>query len=158
MAEEILDAIEKEVVIQAPIERVWRALTDHEEFGAWFRVKLEGPFVAGCESAGFITWPGYEHLRWVAVIQKIEKPNYFSFSWHPYAIDPAKDYSGEEPTLVEFRLSEIQIGAAGGTLLKVRESGFSKVPAARRAEAFRMNSNGWAQQMGNIAGYVAQHP
>jgi len=152
MDEEILDAIEKEVEIQAPIERVWRALTNHEEFGVWFRVKLEEPFVAGRESAGFITWPGYEHLRWVAVVQKIEKPSYFSFTWHPYGIDKSVDYSSEEPTLVEFRLSETE----GGTLLKVRESGFSKVPAARRAEAFRMNSNGWAQQMGNIAEYVAQ--
>jgi uncharacterized protein YndB with AHSA1/START domain len=153
MDEEILDAIEKEVEIQAPIERVWRALTNHEEFGAWFRVKLEEPFVAGRESAGFVTWPGYEHLRWVAVVQKIEEPCYFSFTWHPYGIDKSVDYSSEEPTLVEFRLSETE----GGTLLKVRESGFSKVPASRRAEAFRMNANGWAQQMGNIAEYVAQH-
>lgn len=158
MAEETLDAIEKEVEIAAPIERVWRALTDHDEFGAWFRVKLDAPFVAGQESTGFITWPGYEHYRWTAMVKAVEKPSYFSFTWHPYAVDPTKDYSEEEPTLVEFWLSEIQTGPAGGTLLKVRESGFSKVPAARRAEAFRMNSNGWAQQMGNIAEYVAQHP
>jgi len=153
MADETLDAIEKEVEIAAPIERVWRALTDHEEFGAWFRVKLEGPFVAGQESTGFITWPGYEHYRWTAQVKSVEKPSYFSFTWHPYAIDQAKDYSGEEPTLVEFRLS----ATAGGTLLKVRESGFSKVPAERRAEAFRMNSNGWAQQMKNVVDYVAEH-
>ena len=153
MVEETLDSIEKEVEIAAPMERVWRALTNHEEFGAWFRVKLEGPFVPGQESTGFITWPGYEHLRWVAVIQAMKKPSYFSFTWHPYAVDPGKDYSDEEPTLVEFWLSEAQTG----TLLKVRESGFSKVPAARRAEAFRMNSNGWAQQMGNVAEYVAQN-
>lgn len=154
MTDETLDAIEKEIEIEAPVGRVWRALTDHEEFGAWFRVKLEKPFAAGQPSHGQMTWPGYEHLRWTAVIKAIEAPRYFSFTWHPYAIDTANDYSEEEPTLVEFRLSEVD----GRTVLKVRESGFSKVPAARRAIAFRSNSNGWAQQMKNVAEYVAQHP
>ena len=148
------DAIEKEIELKAPIERVWRALTDHSEFGAWFRVALDGPFVPGQTSTGYITWPGYEHLKWEAVVQAMDRPRYFSFTWHPYAVDPAVNYSGEPPTLVEFHLER----TAAGTLLKVRESGFSKVPAARRAEAFRMNGNGWAQQMGNIATYVAQHP
>jgi len=154
MADETQDAIEKEIEIAAPVERVWRALTDHEEFGAWFRVKLEGPFVEGQRSMGRITWPGYEHLLWEAEVKTMERPRYFSFTWHPYAVDPAKDYSGEEPTLVEFWLSAEQ----GGTLLKLRESGFSKVPEARRAEAFRMNAGGWAQQMTNVAAYVGEHP
>jgi len=148
------DRIEKKIELKAPVARVWRALTDYREFGEWFRVKLDSPFVPGETSTGHITYPGYEHLKWEAVVQAMDKPHYFSFTWHPYAIDPAVDYSGEPPTLVEFRLEP----TADGTLLKVRESGFSKVPAARRAEAFRMNGNGWAQQMGNIATYVAQHP
>jgi uncharacterized protein YndB with AHSA1/START domain len=154
MTTETQDAIEKQIELKAPIERVWRALTDYREFGAWFRVKLEGPFVPGKLSSGYITWPGYEHLKWQGTVQAMEPPTYFSFTWHPYAIDPAVDYSNETPTLVEFWLET----TAGGTLLKVRESGFSKVPAERRELAFRMNSNGWAQQVVNIEAYVAQNP
>ena len=148
------DQIEKQIDLQAPISRVWRALTDYREFGEWFRVKLEGPFVAGKVSGGFITWPGYEHLRMEVVVQKVEPERYFSYTWHPYAIDPKADYSQETPTLVEFRLEE----SAKGTLLKVTESGFQKIPSARRLEAFRMNDNGWAQQLKNIESHVAEKP
>jgi uncharacterized protein YndB with AHSA1/START domain len=154
MVDETQDAIEKQIEIKAPLARVWRALTDHEEFGAWFRVKLEGPFVAGEVSRGYITWPGYEHLKWEAVVQTMEPEKRFSFTWHPYGIDPAIDYSLETPTLVEFHLEPTAVG----TLLKLKESGFSKVPEARRALAFKMNDNGWAQQIGNIETYVAQNP
>jgi uncharacterized protein YndB with AHSA1/START domain len=131
---------------------VWRALTDYREFGEWFRVKLEGPFVVGKVAEGFITWPGYEHLRMEVMVQKIEPERYFSYTWHPYALDPKVDYSNETPTLVEFTLEK----TAKGTLLKVTESGFDKIPSARRLEAFRMNDNGWAQQMKNIESYVAE--
>jgi uncharacterized protein YndB with AHSA1/START domain len=148
------DRIEKQIDLKAPVSRVWRALTDYREFGEWFRVKLEGPFVAGQVAGGFITWPGYEHLRMEVVVQKIEPERYFSYTWHPYAIDPKMDYSQETPTLVEFRLEE----SAKGTLLKVTESGFDKIPSARRAEAFRMNENGWAQQLKNIESHVAEKP
>jgi uncharacterized protein YndB with AHSA1/START domain len=148
------DRIEKQIDLKAPVSRVWRALTDYREFGEWFRVKLEGPFVAGQVAGGFITWPGYEHLRMEVVVQKIEPERFFSYTWHPYAIDPKVDYSQETPTLVEFRLEE----SAKGTLLKVTESGFDKIPSARRAEAFRMNENGWAQQLGNIESHVAEKP
>ena len=146
--------IEKKIELNAPIARVWRALTDHREFGEWFRVALEGPFVVGQTIRGHITWPGYEHLVWEAVVQKMEPERLFSFTWHPYAVDPAVDYSSEPPTLVEFRLQKTAIG----TLLTVTESGFENVPADRRAEAFRMNDNGWAQQMKNIETYVTQKP
>lgn len=135
-----------------PFARVWRALTDHSQFGEWFRVKVETPFVPGQTARGNILHPGYEHVVWQAVIQKIEPEHLFSFTWHPYAIDPKVDYSGETPTLVEFRLQP----TATGTLLTVTESGFDKIPAHRRADAFRMNDNGWAQQMKNIEAYVAQ--
>jgi uncharacterized protein YndB with AHSA1/START domain len=147
------DRIEKRIELRAPLARVWRALTDYREFGEWFRVKLEGPFVAGQTARGKITWPGYEHLTWEAVIQKMEPERLFSYTWHPYAIDPKVDYSKEKPTLVEFRLEEL---ADGGTLLKVTESGFDGVPPDRRLEAFRRNDNGWAQQMKNIESHVAQ--
>lgn len=146
------NSIEKRIELKAPVSRVWRALTDHQQFGEWFRVKIESPFVPGETARGQILHPGYEHLTWEAVIEKIEPEHYFSFSWHPYAVDPAVDYSGETPTLVEFRLEATE----GGTLLTVTEAGFDKIPAHRRADAFSRNDNGWAQQMKNIESYVAQ--
>jgi uncharacterized protein YndB with AHSA1/START domain len=120
-------------------------------------VKLEGPFVVGKVAGGFITWPGYEHLRMEVVVQKIEPERFFSYTWHPYAVDPKADYSQETPTLVEFTL-EKSVKGANWTLLKVTESGFDKIPSARRLEAFRMNENGWGQQLKNIENYVAERP
>jgi len=145
------NVIEKRVELKAPVSRVWRALTDYREFGEWFRVKLDGPFVPGQVSRGQITYPGYEHVKWEAVVQKMEHERLFSFTWHPYAIDPKMDYSAETPTLVEFRLEK----SASGTLLVVTESGFDNIPANRRLEAFRMNDSGWTQQMKNIERHVA---
>jgi len=146
------DRIEKRIELKAPISRVWRALTDYREFGEWFQVKLDGPFVPGQVSTGHITYPGYEHLKWEAVVQKMEPERLFSYTWHPYAVDPAVDYSNEAPTLVEFTLEE----TANGTLLSVTESGFEKIPSHRRAEAFRRNDSGWAEQMNSIKKYVAR--
>lgn len=148
------DRIEKTVELKAPVSRVWRALTDYREFGAWFRVRLDGPFEPGRTVRGQITYPGYEHLKWEAVVQKMEPERLFSFTWHPYAIDPNQDYSSEVPTLVEFTLEKI----AAGTLLRVVESGFDKLPDKRRLEAFRMNEDGWSEQMKNIAQHVEQAP
>jgi len=142
--------IEKSIELNAPIQRVWRALTDHEEFGAWFQVRLEGPFVPGQVSRGHITYPGYEHVKWEATVKQMEAPRYFSFTWHPYAVDPDIDYSGEEPTLVEFRLEPISTG----TRLTVVESGFEALPGHRRPDALRMNEGGWAEQMKNIEAYL----
>jgi len=133
---------------------VWRALTDYQEFGEWFRVKIDGPFAPGQITHGQITYPGYEHLRWEAIVQKMEHERLFSFTWHPYAINPKQDYSGETPTLVEFKLEK----TATGTLLQLTESGFDKIPANRRSEAFRMNDGGWTEQMKNIEIHVSQKP
>jgi len=146
------DRFEKKIELKAPISRVWRALTDYREFGEWFRVKLDGPFVPEQVSTGHITYPGYEHLKWEAVVKEMEPERLFSFTWHPYAVDPKADYSQEPPTLVEFRLEK----TAGGTLLRLTESGFDKIPAHRRDQAFRMNDGGWAQQMKNIESYVTE--
>ena len=136
------DRIEKRIELAAPVARVWRALTDYRDFGEWFGVKLEGPFVPGEITRGHITHPGYEHLVMEVVVQRMEAERLFSFDWHPYAVDPDVDYSQESPTLVEFRLEP----AGDGTLLSVTESGFDALPAARRAEAFRMNDGGWTAQ------------
>src|ERR1700733_13887477 len=98
------DNIEKLLEIAAPVSRVWQALTDSKQFGEWFLVKMEGPFVAGRPIAGQITHPGYEHVRMEIVVQTIEPETLFSYTWHPYAIEPNVDYSHEPSTLVEFRL------------------------------------------------------
>lgn len=146
------DRIEKSIELKAPISRVWKALTDYREFGQWFRVRLEGPFAPGQVSRGHITYPGYEHLRWEAVVQKMQPERLFSFTWHPYAVDPNQDYSAEPPTLVEFILEP----TASGTLLRIIESGFDQIPIRRRDEAFRMNERGWSIQVQNIAQHVEQ--
>src|ERR1700722_17236701 len=129
------NTISKRIELKAPVVRVWRALTDHNEFGEWFRVKLDGPFEPGKVSTGRISYPGYEHLNWEAKIVRIEAQRLFSFPRHPYAIDPDVDYSSEAPTLVEFRLDPI----ANGTRLNIVKSGFAPLPDDRQPDAFRMN-------------------
>ena len=148
------DRIEKRIELDAPVARVWRALTDHREFGEWFGARLDRPFVAGQQSVGRITYPGYEHLKFEVQIEKMEPERLFSFRWHPYAVKPEGDYSQEPTTLVEFKLEK----AGSKTLLIVVESGFDRIPAARRAEAFRMNESGWAAQMTNIEKHVRPAP
>jgi uncharacterized protein YndB with AHSA1/START domain len=145
------DRIEKKIVLRAPRSRVWRALTNAEEFGTWFMARLEGPFVAGAQVKGQITHPDYAHLTMELKVERMDAEQLFSFRWHPYAIDPKIDYSSEPATLVEFRLEEV----ADGTLLTVVESGFDRLPAGRRDEAFRMNAQGWAAQLENIQRHVA---
>lgn len=144
------DSIERTIDLRAPIDRVWRALTDHREFGQWFRVAIDQPFVAGEPATGQITHEGYEHVRWDVRIVAMEEPRRFAFTWHPYAVDTTVDYSQEEPTLVEFRLEP----EGKGTRLTVTESGFDRVPAHRRDEAIRMNSGGWTEQIENIRAHV----
>ena len=146
------DRIERSIQIQAPRERVWRALADAEAFGSWFGVDLKGQrFAAGQRARGPITIEGYRHIMFDVVVDRIEPERLISWRWHPYAVDPKVDYSGEETTLVTFTLEE----AAGGTLLKVVESGFDKVPPARRFQAFRMNTEGWEAQLRNIERHAA---
>jgi len=144
------DRIEKTLVLRAPKGRVWRAITTPEEFGTWFKVKLEGAFVAGRTTIGKITHPGFENLTMEMHVERIDPEDFFSYRWHPYAIDPKVDYSNEPTTLVEFRLEEVP----SGTMLTIVESGFDKIPAERRAEAFRMNDKGWAGQIENIRRHV----
>jgi uncharacterized protein YndB with AHSA1/START domain len=144
------NSIKKQINLKAPVSRVWDALTNHREFGQWFGVKLEGPFVIGQVLRGKITIPGYEHCKFEVVVQKMDPQQFFSYTWHPYSVDPSMDYSKEQPTLVEFKLEK----TSHGTLLTVTELGFEKIPANRRLEAFRMNENGWTQQLKNIEKHV----
>jgi uncharacterized protein YndB with AHSA1/START domain len=146
------DRIERQIHIKAPRSKVWHAISNAESFGDWFRVSLKGKrFVVGEAIEGKLLYPGYEHITWHVVVERIEPESLFSFRWHPYAIDPSGDYSHEPTTLVVFELEETR----DGTLLHLTESGFDEIPASRRSEAFRMNSNGWDAQMVNIEKYVA---
>ena len=148
------DQIERSIVINAPRERVWRALSNAEEFGTWFGANLKGQtFAPGQRARGQITSAncGHEHAWFDVVIERFEPQDRLSFRWHPYAIDPTVDYTQEQPTLVTFTLKD----APGGTLLTVVESGFDNVPPARRLEAFRMNDRGWEYQLNSIASHVS---
>ena len=130
--------------------RVWRALTDAAEFATWFGVKVEGTFAPGAYLRGAITHPGYEHVVFDITIERMEPERLFSWRWHPHAVEPGVDYSGEPTTLVVFELAD----APDGTRLTVVESGFDQVPLARRAQAYRMNGEGWTIQMQAIEKYV----
>jgi uncharacterized protein YndB with AHSA1/START domain len=146
------DCIEREILLKAPRSRVWRALSDAGEFGDWFGAALKGQtFAVGEYARGQITYPGYEHLIFEALIERMEPEHLLSYRWHPYAVDTSVDYTQEPPTLVVFELKDVE----GGTLLSVVESGFDGVPAARRQEAFQMHCDGWDEQMKNIERHVA---
>ena len=146
------DRIERKILLKAPRARVWRALSNAEEFGNWFGVDFKGKsFVAGNTVQGKITYPGYEHIVMEVFIERVVPERLLSWRWHPAAIDPAVDYSQEPTTLVVFELAD----ADGGVLLTVVESGLDAIPLARRASVYRMNSSGWDEQMRNIEKHVA---
>jgi len=145
----VTDRIVKSVELKAPIERVWRAISDHREFGSWFRVRLDAPLVAGTESTGQMTYPGYEHVPWKARIVTMEPPRLLAYRW-PHMDDQQRVREDWPWTLVEFRLEPV----GTGTRLTVTESGFDALPAERRETAFRQNEGGWEEQMGNVAAHV----
>jgi uncharacterized protein YndB with AHSA1/START domain len=148
------DRIEKVVVLRAPRPRVWRALTDSDEFGTWFGAQLAGPFAPGARVSGRITTPGYEHLMMELLVERVEPETLFSFRWHPGVPEPGVDYTSEPTTLVEFRLAEV----TDGTRLTVVESGFDQISPERRADAFRMDDEGWAEQVQSIERYITANP
>jgi uncharacterized protein YndB with AHSA1/START domain len=146
------DQIERKILLKATRARVWRALSDAEEFGGWFGVDFKGKaFVAGEPVKGQITYPGYEHLVMEVSIERVLPERLLAWRWHPAAIDSSVDYSQEPTTLVVFELEEVD----GGTLLTVVESGLDNIPADRRATVFRLNTSGWEEQMRNIERHVA---
>jgi uncharacterized protein YndB with AHSA1/START domain len=144
------DRIEKTIVLRAPRARVWRALTRAEEFGAWFGVALDGDFTPGARLTGRLTIPGHEHQAMEMTVERVQPEELLSYRWHPYAVEPGVNYASEPTTLVEFHLAEV----ADGTQLTVVESGFDGIPPERRGIAFRMNDQGWAEQLTRIARYV----
>lgn len=141
--------IEKSLDLNAPVEKVWWALTDHDAFGEWFRVKLDGPFVVGEATTGRMTYPGHEGVEWQSVTERMEAPRLFSFRW-PHLADPDGDSSPQPSTLVEFHLEP----TPNGTHLTIVESGFETLPEDRRMEALSGNERGWEIQAGNIKAYV----
>ena len=144
------DRIEKIVDLAAPVARVWRAITDHKEFGEWFRVRLDNPFKVGETTTGYITYPGYEHMKWVTVTERMDHERLFAFSWPPSAIDPDTEYDADAKVLVEFRLEPTETG----TRLTITESGFQQFPEAKRLEVLRSNTEGWDIQAKNVAAHV----
>jgi len=146
------DRIEKQILLRAPRSRVWKALTDPQQFGEWFGCELSGPFKAGERLRGRITAKGYEHLTMDLAVERVQPETALAFRWHPYAVEVDVDYSSEPMTLVSFELEERD----AGVLLKVVESGFDQIPLARRAQAFRMNDEGWAAQVKNVERYLVQ--
>ena len=156
------DRIEKEVLLRAPLGRVWRAVSDAQQFGAWFGVAFEGPFAAGVAMTGKIVptkadaevaklQKPHEGKSFEVTVERIEPERLFSFRWHPFAVDPGVDYLSEPTTLVEFMLEE----SSGGTLLTITESGFDRIPLARRAQAFTANEGGWTHQAKLIEKYLS---
>ena len=146
------DRIEKEIALKAPVARVWRALTYYREFGEWFGVRIDGPFVLGEVSRGSKTSPGCENLKWQATIVAMEAEKRFAYRWHPYPADREADYATKPTTLVEFTLE----AKGNGTVLRVTESGFDALAAAQRAEAFPMHETGWTMQMKNLVQHLGE--
>lgn len=155
------DRIEKKVLLRAPLARVWRALANAKAFGAWFGVNFDGDFVAGGHMIGRVVpttvdpevakaQEPHKGAPFDVTIETMDPERLFSFRWHPFAVEKGVDYSAEPTTLVEFRLEETD----GGTMLTLTESGFDRIPVARRAEAFSMNDSGWTAQMKLIEKYV----
>jgi uncharacterized protein YndB with AHSA1/START domain len=155
------DRIEKNVLLRAPLHRIWRALSDSAEFGAWFGMKFDGPFTPGASINGVIVpttvdpevakaQKPYEGLPVEIVIERMEPERVFSFRWHPGAVEPGIDYAAEPTTLVVFSLEE----TASGVMLTVTESGFDSIPLERRAKAFTANEQGWGMVMKLIEAYV----
>ncbi len=156
------DRIEKKVLLRGSRERVWRAISDSRQFGSWFGVEFDGPFLAGTGMTGRIvpttvdaevakSQKPYEGKAFTISIDRVEPMRFFSFRWHPFAVEPGADYSKEPTTLVAFELEEV----SGGTMLTITESGFDRIPLERRAKAFASNEQGWTAQTKLIEKYLA---
>jgi uncharacterized protein YndB with AHSA1/START domain len=157
------DRIEKKILLRAPRQRIWRALTDSKEFGSWFGLKFDGPFTAGATMQGTIVpttvdaevakmQKEFEGISFEIIVERLEPERLFSFRWHPNAVERGVDYANEPTTLVEFELQEVP----KGVLLTVTETGFDRIPLARRAKAFTANEQGWGKQVKLFENYLGQ--
>lgn len=157
------DRIEKGILLHAARKRVWRALANSTEFGSWFGMKFDGPFAPGARMRGVIVpttvnaevakaQKEYAGLPFEIMVEQMEPERLFSFRWHPFAVERDVDYSAEPTTLVVFSLEEV----ADGVMLTVTESGFDRIPLARRAKAFTANEAGWGMVVTLIEEYLVQ--
>jgi len=157
------DRIEKKTLLRAPRTRVWRALADSTEFGSWFGVRFDGPFVPGASMRGVIVsttvnaeiadaQKPYEGVPFEITVEQMEPERLFSFRWHPFAVEGGVDYSVEPTTLVVFALED----AGEGVMLTVTESGFDRIPLGRRAKAFTANEQGWGMVVKLIEEYLVR--
>ena len=155
------DRIEKRILLHAPLQRVWRALSDSAEFGSWFGVRFTEPFAPGAHIRGVIApttvnaqvaeaQKPYEGMPFDITIEDMEPERRFSFRWVPYAVEPGVDYSVEPTTLVVFTFAE----TPEGVLFTVTESGFDRIPLERRAKAFSANEGGWGMAVQLIDQYL----
>lgn len=156
------DRIEKTTLLRAPLGRVWQAISDSSQFGEWFGLRAEGPFVAGetvrCTIVPTSVDPevaeqqkeyeGFEFDIWVEEVVAEQK---LSIRWHPYSLDEDADPETEPTTLVTFTLEPQD----DGVLLTITESGFDQIPLDRRAQAFASNDDGWTHQIRMIGSYLA---
>jgi uncharacterized protein YndB with AHSA1/START domain len=157
------DRIEKKLLLHAPLKRVWTALANSTEFGTWFGMKFDGPFVPGALMRGVIVptkvnaevakaQQKYDGMAVEITIEKMEPERLFSFRWHPYAIERGVDYSAEPTTLIEFVLEEMK----DGVMLTVTESGFDQIPLVRRVKAFTANEEGWGMVVKLLEEYLVR--
>lgn len=141
MALNQLSRIERSIEIDAPPARVFRALTDAQELGVWFRVAIEGAIAPGEEVWMTSLAEGHAGQRFNVRIGEMTPPHRMVWHWHPGEVDPAIDYAGEPRTTVTFVLTP----TAGGTRLTVTETGFGAIGLERRAKVFQDNSAGWTE-------------
>ena len=141
VAADELSRIDRTIKIDAPVERVWRALTNAEDLSSWFQVRIEGTIAPGSDVWMTSVHPDHAGQRFPVKIAEMAPPHRLVWQWHPGAVDPNVDYSREPRTTVTFALAPTD----GGTLLTVSETGFNEISLARRAKAYQDNSQGWAE-------------
>lgn len=146
------DRIKKIVELSAPVSRVWQALTDHAQFGEWFRVRLDGPFEVGATTTGQITYPGHEDVEWVSVTEEMIPEHRFVFSWPPSAVDPDTPYPADAKVIVVFELEPTR----HGTRLTITETGFHQFPERKRLDILRSNAEGWNIQANHLARFITE--
>jgi uncharacterized protein YndB with AHSA1/START domain len=145
-----LSRIDRTIDIQAPPDRVWRALTSPAELSAWFKVSIEGDIAPGAEVWMTSLHGKCDGYRFRVLFVEMTPPSRFVWQWYPGAVDPTVDYAREVRTTVTFTLEPV----AGGTRLTVAETGFDEVSLARRAKVYEDNSQGWPEVLVWLQQYV----
>ena len=144
----IPERIEREIVIEAPIDVVWAVLTEPEHVAGWFSHSAEIDLRPGGDA--IFTWR--EHGSALAWVERVEPPRFFAFRWvRPVGQEQRKDSS----TLVEFTLAD----EGDRTRLRVVESGFRELDWSEDAKARYADENtqGWQLELDELRAYVSGH-